>query len=157
MQQQSGRMSFAHCPLRQPCRPCSSYSSPPRVAASSRRIQTRMPSGAAAARSLQLRRRLAPPRAAVDSEEDDYELERLQTWPRMAYGLSIHRMLHTLAARNPGYLFQWRAFAERNKLDWRAVTTDEDEGLLAGAWLSLVRRICAEYMFSRHLVRSKRR
>lgn len=72
-------------------------------------------------------------KAKAEEEEDDIEFERLIAWPRMAEGLNVHRRLHATAARNPGYLFQWRAFCERNKLDWQTVHTDEDEGLLAGA------------------------
>lgn len=66
-------------------------------------------------------------------EGDDFEFDRLLTWPRMSAGLNIHRKVHSSAARNPPYLFQWRAFCERNKLDWQNASTDEDEGLLAGA------------------------
>lgn len=81
------------------------------------------------------RPRIVRVRAAQTDEE--FELERLMTRPRLVYGLDVHRRLHAMAARNPGYLFQWRAFCERNGLDWKAVVSDEDEALLAGGRVTL--------------------
>ena len=67
------------------------------------------------------------PTRKEEEDEDDFVAA-----PRLEAGLDIHRRAHVLAAPHPAYLFQWRAFCERQKADWTKYASDEDEGFLAG-------------------------
>jgi hypothetical protein len=51
----------------------------------------------------------------------------------MEAGLDVHRRLHAQAGRHPGYLFQWRAFCERQQRSWQDTRSSEDEAIMAGA------------------------
>ena len=65
--------------------------------------------------------------------QDSPEWERIIAAPRLEAGLDVHRRVHALAARNASYLFQWRAFCQRQARDWQASRSTEDEAVLAGA------------------------
>ena len=66
-------------------------------------------------------------------QDAEFEADRLLAAPRLQDGLEVHRLVHTTAGQHPGYLFQWRAFCDRQGMDWRSFASDEEEGMLAGA------------------------
>jgi len=51
----------------------------------------------------------------------------------MEAGLDVHRRVHVLACKHAAYLFQWRAFCERQGRSFQDTLTDEDEAVLACA------------------------
>ena len=53
--------------------------------------------------------------------------------PRMEAGLDVHRRVHVLACKHAAYLFQWRAFCERQGRSFQDTLTDDDEAVLASA------------------------
>jgi len=72
-------------------------------------------------------------RAAAPPEEGTEEWEQWLAAPRLEAGLDVHRRLHAAAGRHAAYLYQWRAFCERQQRDWQSAHSDSDEGDLAGA------------------------
>ena len=81
----------------------------------------------ASARRATQRRRAAAANAVISEDEQ----ERLLAAPRLKFGLDVHRRVHAQAAQSLGYLFQWRAFCERQKRDWRDAHGEFDEDVLA--------------------------
>jgi hypothetical protein len=74
-----------------------------------------------------------PAPTAALTEQEELEWQRTITGPRMEAGLDVHRRLHAQAGRHPGYLFQWRAFCERQQRSWQDTRSSEDEAIMAGA------------------------
>jgi len=74
----------------------------------------------------------APLPVSPAGEEDDFALQRLLGGPRIEAGLDVHRRVHLLAGKHPGYLFQWRAFCERQRREWQDAHGAYDEDVLAG-------------------------
>ncbi len=71
--------------------------------------------------------------ASAASDDADVEMQRVLAGPRIEAGLDVHRRVHALAGKHPGYLFQWRAFCERQRRDWQDAHGAFDEDILAGA------------------------
>ena len=90
-----------------------------------------------------LRLRRAPPLRVHAAAQDSPEWERIIAAPRLEAGLDVHRRVHALAARNASYLFQWRAFCQRQARDWQASCSTEDEAVLAGACGCLLALVAA--------------
>jgi hypothetical protein len=95
--------------------------------------------GLASARSVRAARVASTRAAGVNgataalSEEEELEWEQTITRPRVEAGTDVHRRVHALAGKHPAYLFQWRAFCERQKRSWLDARSAEDEAILAGA------------------------
>ena len=126
--------------------PCSVVSHALQHAAAAARFHA--PRRAASARAGQARRQ--PPHAALpgarsrcriaasaqpeaSSEQDELAWERRLAAPRMEAGLDVHRRVHVLASKHAAYLFQWRAFCERQGRSFLDTLSDEDEAVLACA------------------------
>lgn len=77
------------------------------------------------------------------TEEDaDLAWERAVTRPRVEDGLDVHRRVHALAGKHPGYMHQWRAFCDRQQRSWLDARTEEDEAVLAGAQPGALQHVC---------------
>ena len=74
--------------------------------------------------------RVSATRSTANASDD---WERIISGPRMEAGLDVHRRVHALAGKHAAYMFQWRAFCERQQRSWQAARTVEDEGIIAGA------------------------
>ena len=120
--------------LRSPA--CRGWSAPAAVGMHAVRVERQ-----AVARQQQVWRRsravsraaLPEPEANRQEDHGDDAMDDIIAAPRMEAGLDIHRRAHVSAIRHPAYLYQWRAFCERQSMEWRNYSTDEDEGFLAGA------------------------
>jgi hypothetical protein len=84
------------------------------------------------------------PRAAASASWlEELEYERKMAQPRIEFGTDVHRRVHLIAARSPAYLFQWRAFCERQSRDWRDAHGTFDEDLLAVFHFELERQLAS--------------
>jgi hypothetical protein len=87
------------------------------------------------------RRRAATARPEASAEQDELAWERRLAAPRMEAGLDVHRRVHVLACKHAAYLFQWRAFCERQGRSFQDTLSDEDEAVLACACAPALRAL----------------
>lgn len=80
-------------------------------------------------------------RSAAASQDENLAHERLLAAPRIEDGLDVHRRIHVRAARHAVYLFQWRAFCDRQRRSWQEASTGEDEDVLAAFHFELERSV----------------
>ena len=98
------------------------------------RLAPRLPQRAGLPPARPRRRHAVAARPAASStEQDEIAWERRVAGPRLQDGLDVHRRVHALACRHAAYLFQWRAFCERQGRSWQDTLSDDDEAILACA------------------------